>query len=436
MEIDEGGDDQLLRRILGAQVRLLRRRRGLTQAVVAGQVRRSVKWLYNVEAGSVDLRLIDAAMLAHVFGLDLYEFAQGLSVASSRGAGGLQRKEQRPARGEEADMNRRDFLKSASVLGGATMLDPAQVGAALLRRRNLTDHLLDDLEARTRDFARQCWSTSPEVQLPFVQTHLALITRLLESVPPPSQERRLQRLGAEAAALAAWLCFVVEDRVGAEANIEMADHLAAEAGEGGLRAHGLIIRSDLYSGIPHGGLGGMPEVALALLNEAEKVAGSADSPYRRTWLLGCRAENNAVAGVERATRMDLDAMAQTLSEATGPDDGFFAPWNEARAAGFRGSCLLTLGRAREATAALEDAIQKTPCAFTERPAALADLGAAYAQQLDIERACELLSEALRLAHEIGAIYHVDRVRGARRHLARWQGYASVRQLDEQLREGA
>jgi tetratricopeptide (TPR) repeat protein len=418
MEIDEDGDDQLLRRILGNQVRILRRRRGLTQAVVAGQVRRSVKWLYNVEVGSVDLRLIDAAILADVFGLDLNEFAQGLSVSSSRRADVARRRDQPQARREGSEMKRRDFLRSASVLGGAAMLDPAEVGAALLRPRNITDHLVDDLQARTRDFARQCWSTSPEVQLPFFQTHLALITRLLENVPPPSQERQLQRIGAETASLAAWLCFVVEDRVGAEANINVTDHLAAEAGEGGVKAHSLIIRSDLYSGIPHGGLGGMPEVALALLNEAAKVAGRADSPYRRAWLLGCRAENHAVAGSERATRRDLDAMAQTLSQATGPDDGFFAPWNEARAAGFVGSCLLTLGRAWEATAALEQGIQSTPVAFTERPAALADLGAAYAQQLEFERACELLSEALRLALEMGAIYHIDRVRGARRHLAR------------------
>jgi transcriptional regulator with XRE-family HTH domain len=434
METDEDGDDQLLRRILGTQVRILRRRRGLTQAVVAGQVRRSVKWLYNVEAGSVDLRLIDAAMLADVFGLDLNEFAQGLSVTPR--AAVPQPKERRLARTEGLEVKRRDFLRSASVIGGAAMLDPAQVGAALLRRRNITDHLLDDLQMRTRDFARQCWSTSPEVQLPFVQTHLALITRLLENVPAPSRERRLQRIGAETAALAAWLCFVVEDPVGTEANLNVTDHLAAEAGEGGLKAHGLIIRSDLYSGIPHGGLGGLPEVAVALLNEAEKVAGSADSPYRRAWLLGCRAENHAVAGVERATRRDLDAMAQVLSQATSPDDAFFAPWDEARAAGFRGSCLLTIGRAGEATAALEHGIRSTPVAFTERPAALTDLGAAYAQQLEIERACELLSEALRLAREMGAMYHVDRIRGARRHLSRWQGHASVRQLDEQLGEGS
>lgn len=67
-----------------------------------------------------------------------------------------------------------------------------------------------------------------------------------------------------------------------------ADRLASEAGDGPLRAMAMIARSALYSPVPHGGFGGDPATALAILDAAERVAGRGAPKLLLTWLYARR----------------------------------------------------------------------------------------------------------------------------------------------------
>ena len=66
---------------IGERVRRHRQRLGLTQAALAARVGRSERWLIEVEAGAVDLRLSDAGRLAGALGVELEELARGPAAA-------------------------------------------------------------------------------------------------------------------------------------------------------------------------------------------------------------------------------------------------------------------------------------------------------------------------------------------------------------------
>jgi transcriptional regulator with XRE-family HTH domain len=56
---------------LGQWVRSRRRRRGMTQAVLAGLVGRSERWMVQVERGAVDVRVSDLVGICAVLGVDV-----------------------------------------------------------------------------------------------------------------------------------------------------------------------------------------------------------------------------------------------------------------------------------------------------------------------------------------------------------------------------
>jgi transcriptional regulator with XRE-family HTH domain len=56
---------------LGQWVRARRRRRGMTQAVLAGLVGRSERWMVQVERGAVDIRVSDLVGICAVLGVEV-----------------------------------------------------------------------------------------------------------------------------------------------------------------------------------------------------------------------------------------------------------------------------------------------------------------------------------------------------------------------------
>lgn len=73
---------------------------------------------------------------------------------------------------------------------------------------------------------------------------------------------------------------------------------------------------------------------------------------------------------------------------------------------------------------------------SERCGQLADLGAAYAQQGELEQACSRLGEAFTLASQGGHKMRLERVRAVRRrYLGDWSDEPAVRHLDERMRAG-
>lgn len=291
---------------------------------------------------------------------------------------------------------------------------------------------IDDLEVMTRELEQRCWAIAPATLLPSVRTHLNLVTGLLGRQTPSRHRVRLHAIAGATAALAAWISFLLKNYGDAHGYCQLGEALAQEARDDSLRGHVLVIRSDLYAGVADGHQGGDSTKAITLLNEAEAAVGSRTQAHLRTWLLACRAESLAMVGDAVGAYRDLDVAERSLATASPRPAGFFNPWDPDRLAGFRGSCALALRRSDEAVAILTGALDRTPSAFTERPAVLADLAAAHAQKGDVERACTLLSEATALARDLGHIGHVHRILATRQGLDPWESSPPVRRLDEEL----
>ena len=93
-----------------------------------------------------------------------------------------------------------------------------------------------------------------------------------------------------------------------------------------------------------------------------------------------------------------------------------------------------LGHPEEAVVVLHGALSSLgPSLVPVRSGALTDLAVAYAQQEEVEHACELLARSLELSAGTGLVAHAQRVVGARQYLARWQDTPAVSDLDERLR---
>ena len=75
--------------------------------------------------------------------------------------------------------------------------------------------------------------------------------------------------------------------------------------------------------------------------------------------------------------------------------------------------------------------QTAPALSGPRAALLADLGAAYASRGDIDHACELLSDSLRVVVQGGEVARIRGIRG--RYLSAAGDSPAVRRLDEELR---
>src|SRR5580704_13575431 len=174
-----------------------------------------------------------------------------------------------------------------------------------------------------------------------------------------------------------------------------------------------------------------PSTALALLDEAQAAAGSQAPLFLCTWISARQAEEHAATGDARTSHQDLSRAERTLGAARTPGGGAFSPWDEARLAGFRGSCALLLGWPRQAVIALEGALVGTSASLlSPRSAVLTDCAAAYARQQELEKACALLTDSLTIAGQAGLRPYVQRILGVRQRLAFCAASPAMRQLDE------
>jgi hypothetical protein len=121
-----------------------------------------------------------------------------------------------------------------------------------------------------------------------------------------------------------------------------------------------------------------------------------------------------------------------LSLARGHDDGYFAAWDGAQLAGYRGSCAQALG-SPQAITLLEGSLAATdPSLISQYTAILTNLGAAHAQQRQIDQTCGALTEALTIARRTSLTMAVHRVLGVRERFHPWPDAPAVRLFDEMI----
>ena len=335
---------------------------------------------------------------------------------------------------KEDDVRRRLFLQYLSVVTGATMLDWERLAATLRGQLGASDRtLVDDLDSITRSHARQVEVVSPGSLLPALRSHLAVLNGTLHAGRPDGIRRRLQSLTGEAALMTGRVSWLLENRGEARRCWALAAELGKAAGDDTLVASSLGMQRVLHSTIPNRGMYGSPERALAVLDAAEARLAPSASPYVRMMIHLSRAEDHAAAGNADASQRDLQAAETALARAARRDDGFYALWDEARIAGYRGSCALALDRPEEASTVLEGALSATDDRLVgQRCAVVTDLAAAYALQREVEHSAALLVQTVETAGRAGLGELLQRVQGARVHLAPWRDTQAVRDLDERL----
>jgi tetratricopeptide (TPR) repeat protein len=126
------------------------------------------------------------------------------------------------------------------------------------------------------------------------------------------------------------------------------------------------------------------------------------SPSTRAWLATLEAEAHALAGDTSKCLRAFDEAEAAMSGAGGEDESRrprVAFFDRNYLAGERGVALARLGQPDAAQEALRPALASLdPTAVKTRPRLLTALATAHVQQRDVDRACELGAEALRMPH--------------------------------------
>lgn len=334
------------------------------------------------------------------------------------------------------EVERREFMRHALVLlGGVIALEPDRLDAALSRR------VVDRATVFELRFAvRQLASAYDALPAPLLrQRAVALVETVLGLLAGPLGPRLradLLSLGAEAATLAGWASRSDGRLRQAAGYYSMADTFAEAAEDGYLRALVALRQADLGSGIQNGiGPAGDTAPVRPLLDHAENLA-DPGAPAALRAIIFCRqAEECAAAGDRDEAQRYLDRADMAVVIGIGATDGIYGiPWSQTVHDSFRGNVAVLGGRPDLAAAQLERVLRELPQGtVSNRSSALADLGAAYARQGQLDYACDMLAEAWHVALSVGLQHRVRRVLGIRQcELHQWRTEPAVRRLDDRL----
>jgi len=330
------------------------------------------------------------------------------------------------------DVERREFMEHVlAAFGGGLVYDLGRFSAA---RRGLAQdrYVIGHLRQATANLARDSWTESPHSILPLVRLQLTYQLPLVHASTGGSH-RELMAVACETATIAGRLAWMSDNRGDAAQHLRLAEDLAKEAQDLLLRARVLAEQRNLWTTVHSGGIELRSDHALAAIDEAVTAAGSDAPPMLRVWLLNLRADEHAIHGHERECYRDLDEAERAFAKVKQPD-GFFQHWSTQRQARFRGGCAVLLGHWRAGISSLERLLgEMSPSLAGPYATTAADLAAAYAEEGETERACELLHAALDVV-EAGALIRggLTYIRGVRLVNVRSDA-RHVKSLDERLR---
>jgi transcriptional regulator with XRE-family HTH domain len=390
---------------IGDRIRKFRVERGLSQDFVAGRSAISTGWFLRIENGQVEPRFAHVVAIASALGVDLGQlvadesFDQPLQPSAGRGA------------------------------AVEPTVDLERLHRARQRPATIDEPFLDHLESFLRWYWSAYHTTAPTLLLPPVAAHVTSLWPLVDETLGETIARALRSLIGNAASLAGWLALRLGNRASSSVYWSLAEALATEAEDQVLRRFALASRSSLYTNTLRGGEGGDPALALAFLDAAAGHDAGLP-PIQRAWTFARRAEEHAARGDRDSVERDLDRAAGHLADVRDRPGGYFAAWDMAQLAGYRGSCATLLG-GPEAIRLLEDSLAETnPALISQRTAVLANLGSAHTQLGHVDEACAALAEAVTIARSTDLAVSIERVRGIRLQLDRWSAATAVRRLDE------
>jgi hypothetical protein len=291
--------------------------------------------------------------------------------------------------------------------------------------------LLDGLEATAAEFARRSEIEAPSEVLPGLRDQLGALEALMSRSQPPAFEARLRAVSSRIAELVGFSSYISGQRVDAFNAYAVAEVLGREAGSGEMVAMVLAAKSRLHSRTVQER--GDPGRAIALLESAELATSPSLPPALRAWIYGRRSEEHAELGDDLASGRDLDNAYRIVGSSSGHN--LFSSLDSAWLDNYRGVRAVKLGHLDEAISVYETVLQGTdPRLVWERTLASTHLASAWAQRREVERACDLLTEAVASAAAIGNLSGMRMaIRVREHHLGSWPRNPHVRALDEAIR---
>jgi transcriptional regulator with XRE-family HTH domain/tetratricopeptide (TPR) repeat protein len=315
-------------------------------------------------------------------------------------------------------------------------LDRERLAATIRHLWPADQILVDGLTRAGRELAARTDTGPAAAVLPDLQTYLEEVHVLLGRPQRELVAVRLKVLASTAAQHAAFL----SDSLGlgrhAYALSAEAELLAREADERNRLAEVLVDRAEQLSRRARG-----PEergVPITLAEAARLALGDEAPAGLRGWVLAQGAADLSAQGDDLLSGRRLEAAYRATAGASASEVNLFSEYESAWLESYRGLRALHLGHGAEAREVFESVLARTDRRLLwERSRALYRLGWALALEGEVERASELLREAVEVTAGSG-----DRrglaaaVRVREQQLGRWRTDPAVRRLDEAIRLGA
>jgi len=287
---------------------------------------------------------------------------------------------------------------------------------------------LDKLEQRVAGFGEELPSTPPLQLRGPILDNLDRVRLLLTRPQPVAVRSRLCSAAAQLAGIAGAVMFDLHQPAKAQGYYDAAMLAASEAGDPALAAWLLANISYLHV------YRGVEPAALAAAQGAAAFARRCTITTQHAWLASLEAELHATLGdrcaTEAALRRADRAMRLASTEARRPGIDFFSP---AKLAAYKGSCFMLLGQPARAREHCQEALGLLSPAAHTRAFVELDLATTFAQQSEVERACEVARGTLtRLDPDERTPRLVRRVQDFRRSLDRDPAPRIVRDLDEEF----
>jgi transcriptional regulator with XRE-family HTH domain len=322
-------------------------------------------------------------------------------------------------------VDRRAMLKLLGATSAAASLELLRGNpAVVLPPLSLEPSTVNVLESLALRYQGMYHSTPPaELMIP-VTAHLEVVDELAKNARG-GEQGRLLRNHSQVALLAGRLSFFdLHDPMAARGYYGMAMDSSREASDPELSAAALGHMSFIPAA--SGGFG----AAIDLLEGAGKHA--AKTTVLPSWLGAVESEIRAKAGDARASLLAIDRAERALVPAR-EVPSWMDYYDANRLKGFKGFAYLAAGKPEEARNVLD-----TPCrcwmggAVKQRAVFLADLATTYVHDGEVDKGCEVASEAAVTLSKAGYATSAERLHDFRALVRPWQDRASVKELDERL----
>ncbi|MFI2352723.1 XRE family transcriptional regulator [Streptomyces sp. NPDC019443] len=235
--------------------------------------------------------------------------------------------------------------------------------------------------------------------------HLATLEDALTFAVLPETRRPVALALAGAATLGAWQALDAGGVERAWRHYELGKRAAQEAGQPMYLAHATAEQAYVLNDA------GRPEMAVALVREAQRLGGQQMSPRLRAWLYAAEAELCAKAGLADDCRRALDQADAALPDGSeARDEDMLSIFlNGGHLARWRGNALAMLGD-DDALSSLYTALDEGDPTFIRATSGLrCDLAQAHLAREEYAQAQEHLQQARLLANRTGSVRHRRRI---------------------------